>query len=213
MQPHLFIAHAKCWLVCWLYAPLSKESVFMSPLRKDNTSTLPFRQKPVCAFTCKSTGKEMGRQLRCSWALWGAWRKRALHSTLKSMHCPLRAKPPVFGVHLDNAAADTVTALLAVTRLWGGRAGSQAAQRNAHSPTRAWMRGKPDGWETDKQEEDGRSQSRASPPTCLPHLILQTSGIPMICMWWMAPSTPRSFYRGAGQPAPKYATMAYCFWN
>lgn len=124
------------------------------------------------------------------------------------------AKPPVFGVHLDNVAADTVKALLAVTRLWGGRAGSQAAQRNAHSPTRAWMRGKPDGRETDKQEEDGRSQSRASPPTCLPHLTLQTSpGIPMICMWWMAPSTPHSFCRGAGQPAPKYATMAYCFWN
>ena len=130
----------------------------MSPLRKDNTSILPFRQKPVCAFTCK---RAQGKKWGINYTAAGLFEVPEVRETetstpfnTKMNALSSRAKLPVFSVHLDNVAADIVKALVAVTRLWGDRARSQAAQRNARSPTRAWMRGKPDGWETDKQEED-----------------------------------------------------------
>lgn len=76
-QPHLFIAHAKCWLIRSLYAPLSKEPVFTSPLRKDNTGGLPFRQKPVCAFTyTRAQGKKQNVDYTAAGLLEVYWSQR-----------------------------------------------------------------------------------------------------------------------------------------
>jgi len=70
----------------------SKESVFMSPLRKDNTGILPFRQKPVCALLVRKHKERNGASvtlqlgsLRCPKSERG---KQAFHSTLKCMCCP-----------------------------------------------------------------------------------------------------------------------------
>ena len=51
-------------------------------------------------------------------------------------------------------------------------------------------------WKLYVKKEGYWSPSTESPPTCSPYLILQTFWIPMISMWWMAPSKPHSFRIG-----------------
>lgn len=185
----------------------------MSPLRKENTGILPFRQNPVCAFPCKGA---QGKKWSVNYTTAGLFevpevreKETSTPFNTKMNALSSRAKLPVPSIHLDNVAANTVKAFVAVTYFWGHKARSRAAQRSACSP------------HSQDQREVGRMGNRQargklekSIPRVSIHLLTSspTTYFSLISDNLYVINGPKNIsflLIGSGQAAFKYATTAY----
>lgn len=115
----------------------------MSPLRKDNTSILPFRQKLICASACK---RALGKKWNVDYTAAGLFevskserRKQALHSTLKRTHSAASQSSLSSMFTLSHVGSKYHKSLDCSTYLWGGRARGKAAQCCVCTPTEAGL--------------------------------------------------------------------------